>query len=156
MLLFYCNIYKLTTSTIKYFMKVREIWILVFLKKHYIDFKWGRCGGRRRKWDLSFTVGKRYGFRYISFLRVASSKADVPLALTCCQCPMLDFYIIALAITVHALFMWLAIMEKRQAICLSKHIRMHDFKSESPRLVKSYNKCTLANMLVSCSLRRPL
>lgn len=137
-------------------MKVREIWILVFLKKNYLDFKWGRCGGQRRKWALRYIVGKRYGFRYISFLQVTSSKADVPLALTCRQCPMLDFYIIAVAITMHALFMWLAIMEKRQAIYLSKHIRMHDFKSESPRLVKSYNKRTLANMLVSCSLRRPL
>lgn len=85
-----------------------------------------------------------------------SSKAETPLALTCCRCPVLDFYIIALAITMHALFMWLAIMEKRQAIYLSKHIRMHDFKSESPRLIRSYNKCTFANMLASCSLRRPL
>lgn len=87
-------------------------------------------------------------------LWLSSSKAKMPLSLTCCLCFMLDFYIIAPAITMHALFMWLAIMEKRQAIYLSKHIRMHDFKSESHRLVKSYNKCTLANMLVSCSLRR--
>lgn len=69
------------------------------------------------------------------------------------MCFMVDFYIIALAITMHALFIWLAIMEKRQAIYLSKHIRMHDFKSELQGLVKSYNKFTLANMLESCSLR---
>lgn len=88
-----------------------------------------------------------------SGLWLASSEAEAPLSLTCCLCFMLDFYIIALAITMHALFMWLAIMEKRQAIYLSKHIRMHDFKSESHGLVKSCNKCTLANMLVSSSLR---
>lgn len=45
------------------------------------------------------------GFGYVSFLWVALSKAETPLALTCCRCPVLDFYIIALAITMHALFM---------------------------------------------------
>jgi len=51
----------------------------------------------------------------------------------------------------HALFIWLAIKEERQAIYLSKHIRMLDFKSNLHGYVKSYNNCSLANMLVSCS-----
>lgn len=60
-----------------------------------------------------------YGFRCIGFLRVvASSKAKAPLSLTCCMHFMVDFYIIASAITMHALFMWLAIMKKgKQFTC---------------------------------------